>query len=156
MTRTSPSVGYLAFTALHLVCFAFALAVCGLYGTDLQRAKHFDEYTTSKWVYAVVVGAMSAATCALYFIPFVIEVGALVVAAWDAVLFVLWITLFGVFGKLYIDENAHGDGNVQRMKRAVWVDLIGALLWLIAAIATFAYYWKQRNNRSVFTGRAKV
>lgn len=50
MTRSSLSVSYFAFTALHLVCFALALTVCGLYGTDLQRAKHFDEYTNSKWV----------------------------------------------------------------------------------------------------------
>ncbi|KAM0472171.1 hypothetical protein ACHAPX_008849 [Trichoderma viride] len=156
MTRSSLSVSYFAFTALHLVCFALALTVCGLYGTDLQRAKHFDEYTNSKWVYAVVVGALSAATCALYFIPFIIEAGTIFVAAWDAILFVLWITLFGVFGKLYIDENAHGDGNIERMKHAVWVDLTSALLWLAATVATLAYWWKHRQTRTVFTSRAKV
>lgn len=154
-------------------------------------------------VYAVVVGALSAATSALYFIPFIIETGSIFVASWDAILFVLWITLFGVFGKvrscsdqpppsvcctepcprkrkrdkrlkktavllsfsqiltrqlaqLYIDENAHGNGNIERMKHAVWVDLTSALLWLIATVATLAYWWKHRNTRSVFTGRAKV
>ncbi|GFP52947.1 hypothetical protein ACSS6W_000378 [Trichoderma asperelloides] len=156
MTRSSLSVTYFAFTALHFVCFALAITVCGLYGTDLQRAKKFDDYTNSKWVYAVVVGALSAATCALYFIPFIIEAGSIFVASWDAILFVLWITLFGVFGKLYIHENAHGNGNIERMKHAVWVDLTSALLWLTATVATVAYWWKHRNARTVFTGRAKV
>jgi hypothetical protein len=50
MTRSSLSVTYFAFTALHFVCFALAITVCGLYGTDLQRAKKFDDYTSSKWV----------------------------------------------------------------------------------------------------------
>lgn len=50
MTRSSLSVTYFAFTALHFVCFALAITVCGLYGTDLQRAKKFDDYTNSKWV----------------------------------------------------------------------------------------------------------
>ncbi|KAK1255743.1 hypothetical protein MKX07_008002 [Trichoderma sp. CBMAI-0711] len=156
MARSSLSIGYYAFTALHFACFALAITVCGLYGADLQRTKHFDNYTKSKWVYAVVVGALTAATCALYFIPFIIEAGGIFIASWDAILFVLWIALFGVFGKLYIHENAHGNGDVERMKHAVWVDLTSALLWLIASVAAFAYWWKHRNTRTRFTGRAKV
>ena len=39
------SIGYLAFTVLHLLCFAFGIAVCGLYGRDISRAsKHPDGY----------------------------------------------------------------------------------------------------------------
>lgn len=56
MTRSSLSISYFAFTALHFVLFALALTVCGLYGTDLQRAKHFDEYTSSKWVRDTIYG----------------------------------------------------------------------------------------------------
>lgn len=50
MARSSLSLSYYAFTALHLACFALAITVCGLYGTDLQRANKFDDYTKSKWV----------------------------------------------------------------------------------------------------------
>ncbi|KAL7961843.1 hypothetical protein V8C34DRAFT_242350 [Trichoderma compactum] len=156
MAKSSLSISYYAFTALHLACFALAITVCGLYGTDLQRAKYFDDYTKSKWVYAVVVGALTAATCALYFIPLIIEAAGIFIAAWDAILFILWITLFGVFGKLYIHEKAHGSGDVQRMKHAVWVDLTSALLWLVATVAASAYWLKHRNTRTRFTGRAKV
>jgi len=46
----STSVSYFAFSALHLVCFALALAVCGLYGQDLNSSQKVDEYSSSKWV----------------------------------------------------------------------------------------------------------
>lgn len=42
--------GYLLFTTLHFLCFVFALAVCGLYGTDLQRANERNSYIDGKWV----------------------------------------------------------------------------------------------------------
>lgn len=58
--------------------------------------------------------------------------------------------------QLYINENAHGNGDVERMKHAVWVDLTSALLWLIATVAASAYWLKHRNTRTRFTGRAKV
>ncbi|UKZ74336.1 hypothetical protein TrVFT333_002001 [Trichoderma virens FT-333] len=156
MAKSSLSISYYAFTALHVACFALAITVCGLYGTDLKRASQFDNYTHSKWIYAVVVGALTAATCALYFIPFIIKAGGIFIVAWDLILFILWITLFGVFGKLYIYENAHGNGDIERMKHAVWVDLTGALLWLIAVVAASAYWSKHRITRTRFTGRAEV
>lgn len=42
------------------------------------------------------------------------------------------------------------------MKHAVWVDLAGTLLWLIATVATTVVLWKNRDARTRFTGRAKV
>lgn len=50
MAKSSLSISYYAFTALHVACFALAITVCGLYGTDLKRASQFDNYTHSKWV----------------------------------------------------------------------------------------------------------
>lgn len=57
---------------------------------------------------------------------------------------------------MYIKEDAEGDGDIQRMKNAVWVDLANALLWLISALASAAYWWTHRERRTRFTGRAKV
>ncbi|CAM1501577.1 Fc.00g035610.m01.CDS01 [Cosmosporella sp. VM-42] len=150
------AVSYIGFSVLHLFCFALALTTCGLYGVDLQRAHEHDKYADGKWTYAVVVGAISAVTCMLYFIPFVLRVAGVFAAGWDLILFILWITLFGIFGKLFISEDPEGDGNIKRMKHAVWVDLVSALLWLIAALASFGYWWKHRDTRSRFTGRARV
>ncbi|EEU47122.1 uncharacterized protein NECHADRAFT_67747 [Fusarium vanettenii 77-13-4] len=150
------AVSYVLFSALHLCCFALALTTCGLYGTDLHRANQQHKYSDSKWVYAVVVGSISAVTCVVYFVPFILRIAGVVVAIWDFILFILWIALFGVFGKMYISEDAEGDSDVQRMKNAVWVDLASALLWLIATLAALGYWWKHRDTRSRFTGRAHV
>ncbi|GJN72291.1 membrane-associating domain-containing protein [Purpureocillium lilacinum] len=152
----STSASYFAFSGLHLVCFALALTVCGLYGQDLNNAHHLHKYADSKWVYAVVVGALSAVTCVVYFIPFVLRHVGIVAAVWSLILFILWIALFGVFGALYIKEDPEGDGGIKRMKSAVWVDLVSALLWLISAVSVFGYWWKHRDTRSQFTGRAHV
>ncbi len=46
----STSASYFAFSGLHLVCFALALTVCGLYGQDLNNAHHLHKYADSKWV----------------------------------------------------------------------------------------------------------
>lgn len=148
------SISYLAFSGLHFIQFVLALTVCGLYGVDLHRANKAGVYIDSKWVYAEVVGALSAFTAILYFIPFIVRFW--LVWAWNLVLFILWIALFGVFGKMYINENPEGDSGTQRMKNAVWVDLVSALLWLILAVAAFGYWWGHKERHTRFTGRATV
>ncbi|KAG5979048.1 hypothetical protein E4U55_005626 [Claviceps digitariae] len=150
------SVSYFAFSALHLVCFALALAVCGLYGQDINSSQKVDGYSSSNWVYAVVVGSLSAITCVFYFIPALLRHSGVVGAAWNFILFILWIALFGVFGSLYIHKDAKGDHGIQRMKSAVWVDLASALLWLFSAVGMTIYWWRHRDHRSQFTGRAHV
>ncbi|RQM07155.1 hypothetical protein DH86_00003487 [Scytalidium sp. 3C] len=102
----------------------------------------------------MVVGALSAFTALIYILPFMIRVPFIFI--WDTILFILWIALFGIFGHLYIHANAHGVAGVQRMKNAVWIDLVNALLWLISAIAMGFYWFGGRHRRSQFTGRAIV
>ncbi|KXJ90578.1 hypothetical protein Micbo1qcDRAFT_176357 [Microdochium bolleyi] len=148
------TLGYLAFTVLHFFQFVLGITVCGLYGVDLQRARNEGKYVDGKWVYAEVVGALSALTAILYMIPFIIRFAA--VTIWSAVLFILWIALFGIFGAMYIREDAEGNGDIMRMKNAVWVDLAAALLWLIGTIGTGAYWWTHRQRNTRFTGRARL
>jgi len=50
MGLPSMSKSYIFFTVIHVVLFALALAVCGLYGNDLQRAMDSDVDADSKWV----------------------------------------------------------------------------------------------------------
>lgn len=69
---------------------------------------------------------------------------------------ILWVALFGIFGKLYIKKNAHHDSSVQNMKNAVWVDLINMLLWLLSAAYGAVLFFKHRSHKSLFTGRADV
>lgn len=148
------ALSYVVFTAIHVVQFALALTVCGLYGVDLSRARKNGAHADSKWVYAEVVGALSAVTAVLYLVPFILRFW--LVWAWNLVLFILWIALFGVFGSMYIHERPEGDAGVQRMKNAVWVDLASALLWFITFLGALGYWWHHRERHSRFTGRARV
>jgi H+/Cl- antiporter ClcA len=76
--------------------------------------------------------------------------------AWDITLFVLWCAVFGLFGSMYIHENAEMDSGVQRMKNAVWIDLICLLLWFITSIMGAIGFVRGRNNRTLHTGRAVI
>lgn len=44
------TLSYIFFSVVHIVGFALALTVCGLYGKDLQNANDQDSYADSKWV----------------------------------------------------------------------------------------------------------
>jgi len=154
MAFGSLSKSYLLFSILHFGQFVLAITVCGLYGVELNRAMKAGVHADGKWVFAEVVGGLSAITALLYFLPFILRFA--LVWAWNLILFILWIALFGVFGAMYIKENPEGNGDIQRMKNAVWVVLANAILWLIATIGYFVYWWSHRERRSRFTGRAKV
>lgn len=144
---------YLGLSVLRFFQFALALTVCGLYGVDLTAARNAGKGQDGKWVFAVVLGALSAFTALLYMIPFIFRFSIMFV--WDAILFFLWVVLFGIFGNMYIKENAEGDSGVQRMKNAVWVDLANMLLWLITLVVMAGYWWRNRHAKSLFTARAR-
>jgi hypothetical protein len=148
------TMGYIAHTVFRFLQLVLALTVCGLYGVDLNKADREGKYSDGKWVYAEVTASLSAVTALLYMIPFMSRIPFAFV--WDTILFILWIALFGIFGKLYIHANAQGDAGIIRMKHAVWIDLTNALLWLISAVGMAMYWVKHRNNRTRFTGRATV
>ncbi|TAQ83052.1 hypothetical protein B7494_g8624 [Chlorociboria aeruginascens] len=126
------ALSYILHCVYRFIQFVLALTVIGLYGVDLNNAHKHGKYTDGKWVYAVVTASLSAFTALIYGIPFVSHIGLLFI--WDTILFILWIALFGLFGNMYIKENAEGDSGITRMKHAVWVDLVNALLWLFSAI----------------------
>lgn len=155
MERVSTSKSYIVFSVVRFIQFALALTVCGLYGVDLGSARKAGVRSDGRWVYAVVLGVLSAVTALVYMIPMVARKVPLLFA-WDAILFFLWIVLFGIFGKLFINERAEGDGGIQRMKNAVWVVLVNMLLWLLTAVAMATTWWQGRHSRTTFTGRAHV
>jgi hypothetical protein len=121
-------------TILRFIQFVFGLTVIGLYGQDLHGAGK-----AAKWVYAVVTALLATVTAAVYLVlPFLMK-GQTPVARrvrlqlplfiWESVLCVLWLTLFGIFGKMYIGDYSEGD-KVTRMRHAVWVDLVNLGLWV--------------------------
>jgi hypothetical protein len=144
--------GALIRLVLRLLQFILAITVAGLYGVDLHHANQKDGGADPKWVYAEVVAGLSAFTVIIYAIPFIKSYWGW---AWDAVLFVLWTALFGVFGKIFIpaDPTPEQDGQI-RMKHAVWVDLVNMLLWFITAIYSTIIFFAHRRGRTLHTGRA--
>lgn len=44
------AASYVLFSILHFVQFIMAVAVIGLYATDLSRARKENKYIDSKWV----------------------------------------------------------------------------------------------------------
>ncbi|KAI9780558.1 MAG: hypothetical protein M1839_006676 [Geoglossum umbratile] len=152
-STSTRSVHVIPRAILRLLQFTLALAVCGLYGTDIQNASHHDKGADPKWLYAVVVGGLSVVTSLIYGVPIV---KSYIFFAWDAILFILWIAVFGIFGKMYIHENPEGNSGVQRMKNSVWVDLINVFLWLISAVYGAVLFFKGRSRYSQHTGQATV
>ncbi|KAF2139070.1 uncharacterized protein K452DRAFT_80501 [Aplosporella prunicola CBS 121167] len=132
--------------------FVMALTVIGLYGVDLQNASKAHIHADGKWVYAVVLGGISCLITIVYLIP---QIPSLKLALFvDWVAFILWLALFGLFGKMYIGEKVEGDSGIQRMKNAVWVDLVNMVLWFISA--TYASLWTFYNRRGVDVSRSEV
>lgn len=90
--------------------------------------------------------------------------------AWEFVVTVLWLTLFGIFGKMYIGvhpsdssssssssktdmTSALGDASkINRMRHAVWIDIINLVFWVMTASWVLVRWLKSR--RSAFSGGA--
>lgn len=147
-------VGALVRLVLRFLQFVLAITVAGLYGVDLHHAHEKKAYTDGKWVFAEVVAGLSAFTCIIYGIPFIKSYWAF---GWDWILFILWTALFGLFGSIFIkDHPTPKQGGQIRMKHAVWVDLVNMLLWLITAIYGTVIFVRNRQTRTLHTGRGKV
>ena len=186
-------------SAIRFLQFVFGLTVIGLYGQDV-RHDHIDEHTWSpKWVYAVATAFLATMTTVVHFIlPCCLR--RLKAASktslhlpqfcWEFVLCVLWLTLFGIFGKMYIgvypasdvsssSSNSNSTSNstssisssnsnsnstslsdivvkrdtlsalgdafkIDRMRHAVWVDLINLAFWCTTASWILLRYLKAR------------
>lgn len=147
-------IGAIVRLVLRFCQFILALTVAGLYGVDLSHANKAGAHADGKWVFAEVVASLSAITVIVYAIPFVKSYWFF---AWDWILFVLWTALFGLFGSIFIPAKPtpKQDGQI-RMKHAVWVDLVAMIFWFVTAIYSTLIWFRNRQGRSLHTGRAKV
>lgn len=71
----------------------------------------------------------------------------------------LWLVVFGIFGKIYIrrglaQKESYQGTDTLRMKRAVWVDLANLLLWLVTMVGGVVRFCLYKRERSLHTGRA--
>jgi len=140
-------------TTFRLLQILTALIIAGLYGRNLQEASKHDSPTDSRLVYAEVVAGFTLATAGVYLLPFI---QSFKFFPWDAILFIFWTALFGVFGKIYIHRDCGDDGSCGRMKVAVWFDLVGMLLWFVSAAVGGYTFWQGRHSGSRYPGRSVV
>ncbi|KAI2603741.1 hypothetical protein GGR54DRAFT_455994 [Hypoxylon sp. NC1633] len=110
-----------------------ALIVCGLYGSRVDRDRRDGNAQSAAWVYALLVAGLSCVTCFIYGIPNPFaKLQPHRLFAWDLILFILWIAVFGTFAAIFLkrEDDEYEGVNVALMKCAVWVDLVNALFWM--------------------------
>lgn len=146
------TTGRIILGVLRLLQLVLACAVIGLYGKSLRAADKANEKADGRWIWAVVVGGLSALTAIFYALPFW---PLRFFFVWDVLLWIFWLTVFAIFAKMYIHEDPENNHQIEQMRDAVWLDLVNWILWLISAFVEFFYFWKYRNQRTKLTGRAR-
>lgn len=117
--------------SVRLFQFAFAMASGISYGIELNH-RYSAEITN--FIYAEVVFGLTL---------IVLVIDSITVryyrSVWifEYILAVLWLACFGVFYAIYLGgklDAAYAVVNLGRMERAVWCNLINALLWLASGL----------------------
>lgn len=67
------------------------------------------------------------------------------VFVWECVLVVTWLVVFGIFGKMFIGSYGRGD-NVERMRHAVYLDLVVLVLFGGSGAWMGLRWWKGRRE----------
>ncbi|KAI9163088.1 hypothetical protein HJFPF1_04686 [Paramyrothecium foliicola] len=132
----------------RLVCrglqFLFAIIACGFYGNRVSADDKADDGFSPEWIFAITVSGVSAMTAVLFLaitplsaIPFIGSKLKLFKTyrafAWDLVLFVTWMAVFGLFAAIFLkrdSDNPYKGASTGAMKTAVWIDFMNALFWL--------------------------
>ncbi|KAI8650977.1 hypothetical protein NCS57_01433300 [Fusarium keratoplasticum] len=135
----------------RLVCrglqFVFALIACGFYGHRVSdNDKDNNGGFSPEWYFALTVAGLSATTAILFVA--ITPLGALPYIgsklklfktyrafAWDLILFVLWLIVFGIFAGIFLGrdgDDKYKGASTGPMKVAVWIDLVSVILWLIS------------------------
>ncbi|CAG7919248.1 unnamed protein product [Penicillium olsonii] len=146
---------------LRFLQFVFGLTVIGLYGREVRHDHKHNHTWHSQWVYALVASFLATVTALACLVkPFIMrklgatsapnQIMVLSHFVWEFVLCVLWLALFGVFGKLYIGvypkEDASDASRVDRMRHAVWVDIINLGFWVVSASWILLRWLKSRKG----------
>lgn len=176
-------------SALRFLQFVLGLAVIGLYGRDIHN-NNKEQSWHAKCYFALITAGLATVTAVMYLlVPYCLrrvnsasgQAVKLPQFVWEFVLCILWLTMFGIFGKMFIgvypasgsgsnkrdgssassssaSSNSNSNGTaassaaaglsnpemVDRMRHAVWVDLVNLGLWVITASWVLLRWLKSR------------
>ncbi|KAK1763667.1 hypothetical protein QBC33DRAFT_548909 [Phialemonium atrogriseum] len=121
------------------------LIVVALYGHRVDADRKAGNAQVAEWVFGVAVASMSCITAVVFALA--APLGAVSdkfktyrLFAWDVVLFVLWIILFGVMGMIFLKRDDGLDykgASTSTMKKVVWLDLVNSILWMASGVYGF-------------------
>lgn len=182
LTERNPLKTYLDIF-LRIVQFSLGLVVIGMYGGDLHHqrhpapsvsistrdeSKHADDKTQGKmdprWLYAVIVGCLASITAFVHLTTMLFLRSrtppsrrvrwVLPVFVWEAVMCLLSLIVFGIFGKVFLAKGP-ADGN-EKMWRAVWVDLVAWGVWVLGMGWCGLRWWRVSTVAKTFNEAEKV
>ncbi|KAK2861118.1 hypothetical protein FQN49_004529 [Arthroderma sp. PD_2] len=159
---TGSIFGTLVECSIRFLQFVFGIAVIGLYAQDVDRARKNGDTQDSRWIFATVVGTLSAISGLIYIlIPCAVQRPLsqatfihLPCFIYDSVLVILWLTQFGIFAKLYITVDDEKDTSLKRMKHSAYVDLVNLSFWMITC-AWCGIRWWRGNKAGAVQGNEK-
>ncbi|KAJ5906896.1 uncharacterized protein N7473_003812 [Penicillium subrubescens] len=169
-------------SGVRFLQFVFGLTVIGLYGRDVHHDHENGHTARAKWVFAMIAAFLATSTASVHMIlPFMMRRVTyrpnpklkLPQFVWEFILCILWLTLFGIFGKMYIgvypsnsndsskrdttttttdsssstSSSSSGLGDaakIDRMRHAVWIDLVNLVMWVVTASWVLLRWLKSR------------
>jgi len=138
----------------------FGIAIAGVYGTDIMTATKNGSSPSSAWLYATIVGALSAVTASIYCIP---AFKAYTFFWFDLIIVILHSALVGIFGKAYLSSKIPQVGNSnqgiavqgpdrKRMHDTAILDTVSGCLWLMTGAFGFLVALKVRRTHKKQSG----
>lgn len=129
-------IGRAAVRTLQVV---LGLTIIGLYASDLKLIHGSDV----RYIYAVVVGTISTLSALIMCIP---AIKSFLFFAWDFLVFILNVALFGAMGRYFINPSTVERQHDDKMRHAVWVVCIAMVLWFSTAVAGGIQFWIARRG----------
>ena len=119
-----------------------ALVVVGFYGHRVDADRRAGNTQSGEWVYGVTVAGLSAITAVVFALAgaagaFSDRLKTHRLWAFDMLIFILWIVVFGVFGGIFLkrdDKEEYKGASPKVMRPVVWLDLVNAVLWAISGV----------------------
>jgi len=146
---------YNIYAILRFLEFVAGLVVIGIYGQDIHMGG--NNGMPEGELYAVIVGVLSSITALVLLFP---HIRPSLAFWWDCIVFLLYVVLFGIFGKTYLGRTDPGLGNTMakdtRLHHAVYLDAAAMILWFCNACYSTIKFWRGYKARKGMPGPSEM